>query len=388
MTTFRRAAAFGLAFLGLIPVLEASLAFSPASPRAGDVVTFVLSPSVSPLAPSRGIAWDFGDGTSQTTTTTQLTITHIYAGAGAYSVRATYYLSTSSALIPTTDGTTVTVMPALPKSIAFLPRQPNTCETVTFQASGFLSASLRWEFGDGTVVASGSSVQTHAYLSPGTYVVQVYESGAGSPGATAVVTAANRRSITASPLPAKTGVLLAFQAAGFVTPCIKWDFGDGTIAAAGAAAASHVYKNPGSYLVTAADDCGNAVCGATLRIPVIASQGPLAPFAVTYVRLRFDNGTTNILVGKGTAGVAAYADLKFEGTGMIQVEWRVDGIPVRTDAMSLSFADRITLNSGTLPGLPTEILGQLGNWEYIASVSGGRMLKGRLPILEHEGAEC
>jgi hypothetical protein len=78
---------------------------------------------------------------------------------------------------------------------------------------------------------------------------------------------------------------------------------------------------------------------------------------VTYVRLRFDNGTTNILFGKGAAGVAAYADLKFEGAGMIQVEWRVDGIPVRTDAMSLSFADRITLNSGTLPGLPTEILG-------------------------------
>jgi len=36
MTTFRRAAAFGLAFLGLIPVLEASLAFSPMSPKINE----------------------------------------------------------------------------------------------------------------------------------------------------------------------------------------------------------------------------------------------------------------------------------------------------------------------------------------------------------------
>jgi conjugal transfer pilus assembly protein TraD len=51
-----------------------------------------------------------------------------------------------------------------------------------------------------------------------------------------------------------------------------------------------------------------------------------------------------------------------------------------------SIQERVTENLHDV--LPTEILGQLGNWEYIASVSGGRMLKGRLPILEHEGAEC
>lgn len=34
--------------------------------------------------------------------------------------------------------------------------------------------------------------------------------------------------------------------------------------------------------------------------------------------------------------------------------------------------------------LPTDVLGQLPNWQYIAAVSGGRLIKGRLPIVTHE----
>ena len=34
--------------------------------------------------------------------------------------------------------------------------------------------------------------------------------------------------------------------------------------------------------------------------------------------------------------------------------------------------------------LPTDVLGQLPNWQYIAAVSGGRLIKGRLPIIDHE----
>lgn len=34
--------------------------------------------------------------------------------------------------------------------------------------------------------------------------------------------------------------------------------------------------------------------------------------------------------------------------------------------------------------LPTDVLGQLPNWQYIAAVSGGRLIKGRLPIITHD----
>ncbi|WP_126448145.1 conjugative transfer system coupling protein TraD [Sulfuricystis multivorans] len=36
--------------------------------------------------------------------------------------------------------------------------------------------------------------------------------------------------------------------------------------------------------------------------------------------------------------------------------------------------------------LPPDVLGQLPNWQYIAMVSGGRLIKGRLPIISHEEA--
>lgn len=37
--------------------------------------------------------------------------------------------------------------------------------------------------------------------------------------------------------------------------------------------------------------------------------------------------------------------------------------------------------------LPSDLLGQLPNWQYIAAVSGGRLIKGRLPIITHEEIE-
>jgi conjugal transfer pilus assembly protein TraD len=38
--------------------------------------------------------------------------------------------------------------------------------------------------------------------------------------------------------------------------------------------------------------------------------------------------------------------------------------------------------------LPTDVLGQIPNWQYFGVVSGGRLIKGRLPIITHEEAEA
>jgi conjugal transfer pilus assembly protein TraD len=34
--------------------------------------------------------------------------------------------------------------------------------------------------------------------------------------------------------------------------------------------------------------------------------------------------------------------------------------------------------------VPSDILGKLPNLQYFASVSGGRLIKGRFPILKHD----
>jgi len=360
MNIIRRLTVFGLAFFGMLSILQASISYSPLSPKVNEPVNFFLTPSHTNLVAAQGITWSFGDGSGITTPTSQLTVNHTYTGAGTYTVSATYYYSPpSGAPTAVTERTNVTVIPAVVRSLSFSPAQPNTCETVTFQATGFVNSTARWDFGDSTVVASGPLVETHAYLSPGSYVVHAYDGGLGasSPSASATVPVVNERSLSVSPPQPKTGVSVTFQAQGFVTPCIQWDFGDGTVLTNGAVVANHTYLNPGAFQVTATDNCGSMSCNAMVSVSVIASQGPLAPFTVSYGLLHFANGLTDISVAKDTTGLTAFADLKYEGTGLLQVEWRVDGQAVKTDALSLGFADRTTINSGSIPGLPTTIPG-------------------------------
>lgn len=359
MTDLRRCTALVAAFLALCPLVHASLAFTPSAPRAGDAVTFTVVPSSVPR-PADGYTWAFGDGTTLNTTVAQTTVAHAYAAAGVYSASVSYYYqpAVGGPLIPLTDRATVTVAPAIPKVVSFTPLLPSTCETVTFQATGYTQSALRWEFGDGTVVTAGTAVQTHAYLAVGTYVVRVYDGGTGAASATATVSVTNRRTISVSPFPVKTGTVLLFQTVGFVSTCLKWDFGDGTVVANGGPTASHAYRNPGPYVVSAVDDCGRAACAATLAVSVTASQGPLAPFSLSNAFLRWSNGTTDIQVPKDAAGLMAFAELKYEGTGLLQAEWRVDGRPVKAEAGALVFAGRTTLDSGRVPSLPTSVPGR------------------------------
>ncbi|MBS4017445.1 MAG: conjugative transfer system coupling protein TraD [Dechloromonas sp.] len=49
-----------------------------------------------------------------------------------------------------------------------------------------------------------------------------------------------------------------------------------------------------------------------------------------------------------------------------------------------SVQERVTETMEDL--LPTDVLGQLPNWQFIAAVSGGKIVKGRLPIIDHEDA--
>jgi len=46
-----------------------------------------------------------------------------------------------------------------------------------------------------------------------------------------------------------------------------------------------------------------------------------------------------------------------------------------------SVQERITESSEAI--IPTDILGQMPNWQYFAKFSGGRFVKGRLPIIQH-----
>lgn len=120
--------------------------------------------------------WDFGDGTTQTTTVP--TVSHTYTAIGK--VVAT--VSAVDELGQTGLGSkTVTITYAVDPPIANFVSAPNTPkagDTVTFNASastvgvGATIATYTWDFGTGaSPVSSSSPATTTTYASQGTYIV-------------------------------------------------------------------------------------------------------------------------------------------------------------------------------------------------------------------------
>ncbi len=145
------------------------------------------------------------------------------------------------------------------------------------------------------------------------------------------------------------------------TGAVVWDFGDQTQPLSGGTVATHVYLRTGSYLVRAVYPYASAIgLPATVQLPIRVADrlGPAAPFTVSMLRVRWEDGRTDVSVDQGFSPLVAYADLKYEGTGLLQAQWLVDGIPVGTFTEQLSFADAVTLDSRRALPLPTTDLGE------------------------------
>ncbi len=153
--------------------------------------------------------------------------------------------------------------------------------------SGILSrddgtiVDYRWDFGDphDSVAASGSAA-SHTYTLPGTYLAKLTitdNSGQVTVERVAIV-------VTEAPPVATIGVTndtppagdaVLFDAAASVAPTgsvssYEWNFGDGTTATG--VNASHVYTEPGYYVVTlTVTDSRGAVC--TERCAVFVQEG-------------------------------------------------------------------------------------------------------------------
>ena len=145
------------------PPLSAGLTFSPASPDAGQSVSFTASASggTSPYSYS----WSFGDGG----TASGNLVSHSFASAGSYTVTLSV---TDSGGQRAQASKTVAVNAQLSGSFSYSPSSPLPLEAVTFSATGSGGAqpySYSWDFGDGTT-ANGQTVR-HSYLLPGSYVV-------------------------------------------------------------------------------------------------------------------------------------------------------------------------------------------------------------------------
>jgi PKD repeat protein len=324
-----------------------SISYMPAAPQAGETVTF----TALNFSSTSCIRWNFGDGAVEQDTTPPQ-ITHTFASPGNYTVRANDNCGPAE-----TAWTTVFVGKAA-RFINYAPSDPRARENITFRAIGFLTDQIKWDFGDGTVLAQATAMAQHAYENPGLYTVQAWDSY-GLPPATSVLVSVgpDLRMIAYTPAPAVTDKELTFSALNFRSSCIRWEFGDGTTVEQGSSLQTHSYRKEGSVTVTAYENCGKDLFPKSLSLRVLPSLGPTAPFGISFIQLRFEDGKAYREVPREFQALRAFADIKFEGTGSLQGDWLVDGQPFRPISETLSFARELTIDSGLRPPLPTNIPG-------------------------------
>jgi PKD repeat protein len=325
--------------------------FSPPNPLVNQIVTFAAENFLF-----NSVRWDFGDGS--TPVTSGWSVTHAYTQPGAFTVRATDNGGASTSPI------SVTVVIGIDTSlrrIVVTPASPEVGQTAAFQAVSFYTKEIRWDFGDGSPAVNGSTAISHAFSIPGTFLVRAWDwyGAAGGPTSATVAVIINpgRRQVVWTPRRPVVGRPVAFEAINFYTDELRWDFGDGTLPVDAGPAVAHAFGRVGTFTVRAWDWRGKYAPPVTAAVVVGETAGPRAPFQVSYLRLRFDDGQPYKVVAKNTPGLRAYADIKFEGTGIIQVQWLVDGLPLPVQSRALTFAQTDVIDSGPVPGLPTELPG-------------------------------
>ncbi|MFZ1614614.1 MAG: PKD domain-containing protein, partial [Holophaga sp.] len=219
-------------------------------------------------------------------------------------------------------------------------------------STGFKLASsalgVTWDFGDETPPQTGGSAISHVYRTAGTFTVKA---SAGGNTFQQSVTVVEPRRLIVTPSAPKPGKATALKLEEAFGKTLQWTFGDGTAPVNGGVSVSHTFIKEGSYTVAVKDTGTEFHREFKLNVPV-GLQGPGAPFSISYLALRWEDGATERSVKQGEKGLVAFADLKFEGTGQFQAEWLVDGQVQRAVSQQLGFAKLTTLRSGQTIGSP------------------------------------
>lgn len=234
------------------------------------------------------------------------------------------------------------------------PANPRVDGAVTFTLSGVIPISVTWDPGDGTAPFAGGVVAVHTYRKPGAFLARaIYDAAGGSGSAQRALSVVEPRAILFEPATPEPGQPVIFQGRAFLGQQVQWLFGDGSAQILGTEIQSHTFNRAGVFEVRATDLAGGFPREFHQRV-VVGGQGPNAPFSLSFLRLRWEDGTQHRSAPQGDQTLVAYADLKAEGTGFLQAQWLVDDQPIQSLSQPITFAGQVTLVS---PPLPTTIPG-------------------------------
>ena len=270
--------------------LQAQLTFSPASPKAGEAVSFDSSSSTGVQA-GANLAWSFGDGG----TASGATASHTYASAGSYNAQLTITPSGClSGSCQSTAAKTVTVTPVVVSGGAQFtvsPASPTSGDAATFDASASTNVAagslFGWTFGDGSPTGFGTVV-SHAFAAAGTYnvVLAIAPPGCGAAGClvlaskTVVVVPGNGVHFTVSPASPGATQVTTFDASSSTGVAagsqFGWSFGDGSATVFGTLVL-HAFAAQGTYnvvLAIAPPGCTVASCLKLAAKTVVVGPAP------------------------------------------------------------------------------------------------------------------
>lgn len=206
-------------------------------------------------------SWNFGDGGSENTGNNQAH--HAFRSAGTFRVACTVTNATATenaeVMVTVIDNRRVSVQGGA---------SVRSGTRVSFQADNFASASLRWDFGDGTVESGGAN-HGHVYRQPGGFTVKVYDfnGDTASFSSCPLTVEPDNRQLNVVPAAPRANQVVAFSALNFAAGGLRWDFGDGP-AENGGANQSHVFRQPGSFQVRVWESSGAADDAVGLTVAV------------------------------------------------------------------------------------------------------------------------
>jgi PKD repeat protein len=172
-----------------IPAPTVTLSVSPNPPLVGQRATFTANANPATGHSITSYLWEFGDGTTQTTTSP--TVTKTYANRGTYVVTVT--VTDDVGQTGTATLQFVITGAGVTASFTVSPTGPQTGQAVQFNGSastgagGSTISEWAWDFGDGTSATASSATTSHTYGAAGSYTVRLtVTDSAGRTGSTTV----------------------------------------------------------------------------------------------------------------------------------------------------------------------------------------------------------
>lgn len=255
----------------------------PAAGLKSSVLTWDGSDSSDANGDPLSYHWNFGDGSSLTTSTP--TATHSYATLGSYRVTLTVNDGETNSSPASVD---VSIQNRPPVANAGGPYSGVKNAAIRFDGTASTDSdgdplTYTWNFGDGTT-GSGTNPM-HTYAAGGTYTVTltVNDGITNSIPAGAQVTVNNTAPIARVSGPAtgfKSSVLMwdgsGSSDANGDTLTYHWDFGDGSSLISSTPTVTHSYTTIGSYLVTLVVSDGEMSSSPATADVSIQNQPPIA----------------------------------------------------------------------------------------------------------------